>query len=80
MNEKQELRDYLSIVDMKILSLQQDVKNIRSRLTALESPKQPAGVKRSIKPVKQTPTFFEGLQAEEMAWLPEDQLPQQKGI
>lgn len=32
MNEKQELLEYLSILEMKLASLQRDIRNIRERL------------------------------------------------
>jgi len=36
MNEKQELLEYLSIIEMKLLALHRDIRNIRGRLQDCE--------------------------------------------
>lgn len=51
MNEKQEILDYLKIVEMKLASLTQDIKNIRDRL---EPKKQGSN-----------PTFFDALRGDD---------------
>ena len=58
MEEKQELLQYLSIVEMKLQSLIQDIKNIKSRL-------EPVQMRNTN---NNAPTFFTALQADDDAF------------
>lgn len=51
MNEKQEILEYLRIVEMKLANLMQDIKNIRDRLEP--------------KPRVSQPTFFDALTSDD---------------
>lgn len=56
MNETAELLEYLSIVEMNLQRLMQDIRNIRSRLQATQQTR-----------TTQQPTFFTALQADDDA-------------
>ena len=56
-----ELAEYLASIELKVLNLLQDIRNVRTQLDTLPAPRREAG--QTI--VGREPTFFDALRAED---------------